>query len=57
MLLDERKNAGRIFKNAYPCKRGEACIVNFDLVKTKAVKLELKQPETHSCGLFEWSVK
>ena len=23
----------------------------------KAVKLELKQPETHSCGLFEWSVK
>ena len=43
--------------DAYPCKRGVACIVNFDPVKTKAVKLELKQPETHSCGLFEWSVK
>ena len=43
--------------DAYPCKRGVACIVNFDPVKTKAMKLELKQPETHSCGLFEWSVK
>jgi F5/8 type C domain. len=43
--------------DAYPCKRGVACIVNFDPVKTKAVKLELKQPETLSCGLFEWSVK
>ena len=43
--------------DAYPCKKGVACIVNFDPVKTKAVKLELKQPETHSCGLFEWSVK
>ena len=43
--------------DAYPCKKGVACMVNFDPVKTKAVKLELKQPETHSCGLFEWSVK
>lgn len=43
--------------DAYPTKKGIACTVNFDPVKTRAVKLELKQPETASCGLFEWSVK
>lgn len=43
--------------DGYPTNRGVASTVNFDPVKTKAVKLELKQPETHSCGLFEWSVK
>ena len=43
--------------DAYPVKKGVACTVNFDPIKTKAVKLELKQPEKYSCGLFEWSVK
>ncbi len=43
--------------DAYPTKRGLPCTVNFAPVKTKAVKLEFKQPEHQSCGLFEWSVK
>jgi DUF1680 family protein len=40
----------------YPIKKGQACIVNFDPVTTKAVRLNVNQPEKHSCGLFEWSV-
>lgn len=43
--------------DAYPTKKGAACTVNFNQVKTKAVKLEFKQPEQLSCGIFEWSVK
>ncbi len=43
--------------DGYPTKRGLPCTVNFAPVKTKAVKLEFRQPETQSCGLFEWSVK
>ncbi len=43
--------------DAYPTKRGLPCTVNFAPVKTKAVKLEFRQPEHQSCGLFEWSVK
>lgn len=43
--------------DAYPTLRGMACTVNFDPVRTTAVKLEFRQPETASCGLFEWSVK
>ena len=31
--------------------------VNFDPVKTKAVKLEVVQPADNSSGLFEWEVK
>ena len=31
--------------------------VNFDPVKTKAVKLEIVQPADNSSGLFEWEVK
>ena len=41
----------------YPTKKGAACTVNFNQIKTKAVKLEFKQPEQFSCGIFEWSVK
>lgn len=43
--------------DAYPTNKGTACTVNFTPIKTKAVKLELKQPEKASCGIFEWSVK
>lgn len=43
--------------SAYGTGKGVANIVNFDPVRTTAVKLELVQPEEHSCGVFEWSVK
>ncbi len=43
--------------DGYPTKRGLPCTVNFTPVKTKALKLEFRQPEHQSCGLFEWSVK
>ena len=43
--------------DGYPTKRGLPCTVNFTPVKTKAIKLEFRQPEHQSCGLFEWSVK
>ena len=41
----------------YGTGKGIANIVNFDPVRTTAVKLEIVQPEKHSCGVFEWSVK
>ncbi len=41
----------------YSCDKGSACTVNFDPIKTTAMKLEIVQPEEHSCGIFEWSVK
>ena len=41
----------------YPTGKGMANIVNFDPVKTSAMKLEIVQPENYSCGVFEWSVK
>lgn len=43
--------------DAYPVKRGAPCMVNFAPVKTKAVKLELKQADDKSAGIFEWSVR
>lgn len=43
--------------SGYPTIKGAANIVNFDPVTTTAVKLEIVQPEKHSCGVFEWSVK
>lgn len=43
--------------NSYDVVKGSANIVNFEPVKTTAVKLEIKQPKEYSCGLFEWSVK
>lgn len=42
---------------AYGTDKGVANIVNFDPVRTSAMKLELVQPEKYSCGVFEWSVK
>ncbi len=41
----------------YGIVKGAANTVNFDPVKTTAVKLEIQQPKEFSCGLFEWSVK
>lgn len=49
---EEVKNPSR-----YPCDKGVACTVDFDPVKTTAMKLEVVQPEEHSCGVFEWSLK
>ena len=41
----------------YPTVRGAACTVNFTPVKTKALRLEITQPDEFSSGVFEWSVK
>ena len=41
----------------YSTDKGVANIVNFEPVKTSAMKLELVQPEKYSCGVYEWSVK
>ncbi len=41
----------------YGTERGAANTVNFDPVTTKAVKLEVRQPDDNSAGLFEWEVK
>ena len=43
--------------NAYPTDKGAACTVNFDPVKTKALRLEVVLPSDNSAGLFEWIVK
>jgi hypothetical protein len=41
----------------YGVEKGTGNVVNFDPVKTKAVKLEIRQPDKYSSGLFEWEVK
>ena len=41
----------------YGTVKGAPNVVNFDPVTTSSVKLEIVQPERHSCGVFEWSVK
>nr|MCR5312262.1 glycoside hydrolase family 127 protein [Bacteroidaceae bacterium] len=41
----------------YGTGKGMPNIVNFDEVKTTAMKLEIQQPEEFSCGVFEWSIK
>jgi hypothetical protein len=43
--------------DSYPTTRGTACTVHFNPVKTKAVRLEVTQPDEYSSGLFEWIVK
>ena len=42
--------------SSYSCNKGVPNTVNFDAVKTSAMKLEIEQGE-YSCGVFEWSVK
>ena len=41
----------------YTTDKGCANTVNFDPVTTKAVKLEVRQPDDNSAGLFEWEVR
>lgn len=41
----------------YTMDKGVANTVRFKPVKTKAVKLEVDQPENFSCGVYEWSVE
>lgn len=41
----------------YGVIKGAPNTVNFDAVKTTAVKLEIQQPKEFSCGVFEWSIK
>ena len=41
----------------YPSVKGEPCTVNFDPVKTKALRLEITLPSDNATGLFEWIVK
>ena len=43
--------------DGYPTDKGAACTVNFDPVKTKALRLEVVLPSDNSAGLFEWIVK
>ena len=43
--------------DGYPTEKGAPCTVNFDPVKTKAVRLEVVLPSDNSAGLFEWEVK
>jgi hypothetical protein len=43
--------------DGYPTDKGSACTVNFDPVKTKAVRLEVTLPSDNSAGLFEWIIK
>lgn len=43
--------------NGYGVRKGDANTVLFNPVKTKAVKLEIDQPDKHSAGLFEWELK
>ena len=40
----------------YPTDKGTACTVNFNPIKTKAVRLEVTLPDDYSTGLFEWKV-
>ena len=41
----------------YGISKGNPNVVNFDPVKTKALKLEIVQPDKNSSGIFEWEVK
>ena len=43
--------------DGYPTEKGAPCAVNFDPVKTKAVRLEVVLPSDNSAGVFEWEVK
>ncbi|MBP5277644.1 MAG: glycoside hydrolase family 127 protein [Prevotella sp.] len=41
----------------YPVIAGNPCTVNFNMISTKALKLEVKISPNLSAGLFEWSVR
>ena len=52
-----RRRSCRSEWDKYGVEKGTGNTVNFDPVKTKAVKLEIVQPADNSSGLFEWEVK
>ena len=41
----------------YPIQKDAPCTVEFEPVKTAAVKLEVQLPEDNAAGIFEWEVK
>jgi len=41
----------------YPVQKGAPCTVNFEPVKTTAVRLVIQQPDDYSTGVFEWEIK
>ena len=41
----------------YPTDKGAPCTVNFNPVKTKALRLEVTLPDDNAAGLFEWIVR
>ena len=41
----------------YPTDKGAACTVNFNPVKTRALRLEVELPDDNAAGLFEWIVR
>ncbi len=41
----------------YPVDKGAACTVNFNPVKTRALRLEVELPDDNAAGLFEWIVR
>lgn len=41
----------------YPTAKGSANRVEFDIVNTKALKLEVELPADNSTGIFEWEVE
>ncbi len=41
----------------YPTDKGAACTVNFQPVKTKALRLEVTLPDDNSAGLYEWVIR
>ena len=56
--LDEQGNWIPVaHPNLYGVEKGIGNTVNFDPVKTKALKLEVTLPDDNSAGIFEWSVK
>ena len=44
-------------KGDYGCEKGLPNIVDFEPVKTSAMKLEVELPADNSAGVFEWEVK
>ena len=56
--LDEQGNWQPVaHPDQYGVEKGIGNTVNFDPVKTKALKLEVTLPDDNSAGIFEWSVK
>lgn len=41
----------------YPVEKGTGNTVNFTPVKTKALKLEVLQPDKYSSGMYEWEIQ